>query len=54
MISNVEKKQLIVFFLQISVDNDYVSDYYCGIVIRESNKRVSRKILAIITILNGE
>jgi len=31
---NVEKKQLIVLFLQITVDNSQLSDYYCCIVIR--------------------
>jgi len=44
---NVEKKQLIVLFSQITVDNGYLSDYYGCVVTRESSKRLLRKTLAI-------
>ena len=39
----VEKKQLFVSFFQITVDIGVESLYYCSIVIRKSDKRVSRK-----------
>ena len=46
MYQNVEKKQLIVFFLQITVDNGYLSDYYGCIVIQEEQQKAAKEDLS--------